>query len=261
MPPCPRRRCWWSRFRCCWAQPAVWLRSAPTHVGGHAPSDLESRPRGHAPAPDGIDRLTGLDLRDWHRAEGRRCRPGHRSGERVRAIPSTPASVTVDADAPAARARFNLSWPALIGAVLGRRRGHPDRVVRARSSVRRCARERRQGPGVEPPARRVRARHGRSKRGPLASKPRAVDADDVRHPAAVDPDPRDCRDVDGDRRRAVILHELAHIARRDCLTQTLAFVACALLVPSGRVVGHAAVADRTGARVRRPRDRGGHAAP
>ena len=32
----------------------------------------------------------------------------------------------------------------------------------------------------------------------------------------------------GDRRRAVILHELAHIARRDCLTQTLAFVACAL---------------------------------
>jgi hypothetical protein len=31
-----------------------------------------------------------------------------------------------------------------------------------------------------------------------------------------------------DRRRAVILHELAHIARRDCLTQTLAFVACTL---------------------------------
>lgn len=31
-----------------------------------------------------------------------------------------------------------------------------------------------------------------------------------------------------DRRRAVILHELAHIARRDCLTQMLAAVVCAL---------------------------------
>jgi hypothetical protein len=31
-----------------------------------------------------------------------------------------------------------------------------------------------------------------------------------------------------DRRRAVMLHELAHIARRVCLTQTLAFVACTL---------------------------------
>jgi len=31
-----------------------------------------------------------------------------------------------------------------------------------------------------------------------------------------------------DRRRAVILHELAHVARFDCLTQTAAFVACAM---------------------------------
>ena len=33
---------------------------------------------------------------------------------------------------------------------------------------------------------------------------------------------------DNDRRRAVILHETAHVARRDCLTQTLASAACAM---------------------------------
>ena len=144
--------------------------------------------------------LPGWTFDDWHRAEGRRCRPGHRSGKRVRRQPEH-AGVCHRRCGRSSGRRAPVQ-PLLAGAdrrgVLGRRRGRPDRVVRAtleRAPVR-APRERRQGPGVEPPARRVRARHGRAKRGPLASKPRAVDADDVRHPAAVDPDPRDCRDVD-----------------------------------------------------------------
>jgi beta-lactamase regulating signal transducer with metallopeptidase domain len=40
--------------------------------------------------------------------------------------------------------------------------------------------------------------------------------------------PADSDTWDDDRRRAVLLHELAHIARRDCLTQMLTAIACAL---------------------------------
>jgi hypothetical protein len=40
--------------------------------------------------------------------------------------------------------------------------------------------------------------------------------------------PADADSWDEDRRRAVLLHELAHIARHDCLTQLLAAIACAL---------------------------------
>ncbi len=48
----------------------------------------------------------------------------------------------------------------------------------------------------------------------------------VRQPAILIPSVADT--WSDDRRRAVLLHELAHIARRDCLTQLMAAVACAL---------------------------------
>jgi beta-lactamase regulating signal transducer with metallopeptidase domain len=43
-------------------------------------------------------------------------------------------------------------------------------------------------------------------------------------PAAAD-------DWPAERRRAVLLHEIAHVARHDCLTQTMAAIACALYWP------------------------------
>jgi beta-lactamase regulating signal transducer with metallopeptidase domain len=48
----------------------------------------------------------------------------------------------------------------------------------------------------------------------------------TRRPAIVIPATADT--WAGDRRRAVLLHELAHVARLDCLTQTLACAACAV---------------------------------
>ncbi len=45
-------------------------------------------------------------------------------------------------------------------------------------------------------------------------------------PAIVSPDTADAWTLE--RRRAVLLHELAHIERRDCLTQTLASLTCAV---------------------------------
>ena len=51
----------------------------------------------------------------------------------------------------------------------------------------------------------------------------------VRRPVIVIPSIADLWDED--RRRAVLLHELAHVVRFDCLTQTLAEVAVALYWP------------------------------
>lgn len=48
----------------------------------------------------------------------------------------------------------------------------------------------------------------------------------IRRPVIVVPSIADTWSAD--RRRAVLLHELAHVARRDCLTQMLAWTACAV---------------------------------
>ena len=148
------------------------------------------------------------------------------------ASPSTSASVTVAADAPPAGARrFNLSWPALIGAVYSGGVAViliPLFVHRLR--VRRCARR---ATDVRDPEwsrllaecahsmgvrREVRLLRSREQSMPMTF--------GIRRPSILIPAMADT--WTGDRRRAVILHELAHIARRDCLTQTVAFLACAL---------------------------------
>ena len=232
MPSCPRGCCCWSRCRCWSAQPARGDAVAPTHVGGHPAPDLEPRPRGRAPAPDGSDRLAGLDLHDCHRAEDRRCRPGHRSGERARGQPGH-AGVRGRryGGASGGRAQLSLSWPALVGVVYAA--GVAVMLIALfvhRSSVRRCARR---ASDVRDPEwsrllaecardmgvrREVRLLRSREQSMPMTF--------GIRRPSILIP--AIAGTWTGDRRRAVILHELAHIARRDCLTQTLAFVACAM---------------------------------
>ena len=272
MPPCPRRCCWWSRLRCCWAQPAVvaaLLRRRTSAATRHLVWSLALV--GALLLP-----MASFALPDWtfdDSAPRRRPPMPPRSSiggtspwpARARRCARRPSMQTL---LPAGARRFNLSWPALIGAVYSAGVvGHADSRcscnTRACGGSRARARATSSGPGMEPPARRVRARHGRAKRASalLRSREQSMPMTfGIRRPSILIP--AIAETWTGDRRRAVILHELAHIARRDCLTQTLAFVACALvLVPSGRVVGRAAAADRTGARVRRPRDRGRHAAP
>jgi Zn-dependent protease with chaperone function len=64
----------------------------------------------------------------------------------------------------------------------------------------------------------------------------------IRHRAIVLPALADT--WSGDMRRAVLRHEFAHVARRDCVTQAAAAFAFALLGSSSHVVAGAASADR-----------------
>ena len=87
----------------------------------------------------------------------------------------------------------------------------------------------------------------------------------TRRPSIVIPDIAD--QWTDDRRRAVLLHELAHVARRDCLTQSVAFGACALywfhpalwwVAGRLRVERELACDDRVIAAGSPPRDYAGH---
>ena len=71
----------------------------------------------------------------------------------------------------------------------------------------------------------------------------------TRRPAIVIPAIADT--WEDDRRQAVLLHELSHVARHDCLTRSdCRGVVCDVLVPPGDVVGRAAAPHRARAGVR-----------
>ena len=57
----------------------------------------------------------------------------------------------------------------------------------------------------------------------------------IRRPAIVIPSVAET--WPDDRRRAVLLHELAHVARRDCLSQSLAMAACAIISVTTSIAG------------------------
>src|SRR5918993_724748 len=146
--------------------------------------------------------------------------------------PSTPALVALAVATPSMGARgFDLSWRALTAAVYS---GGVAVILIAllahRSRVRRCARRgsrvsdrewtgllaecaRRMGVRTE-----IRLLRSREESMPMTFGIRRAS---ILIPAIADT-------WTNDRRRAVILHELAHIARRDCLTQTLVLAACTL---------------------------------
>jgi len=143
-----------------------------------------------------------------------------------------PVSITADASAPPAGGRrFSPSWPMLVGVVysggvaillcsLLAQRWRVRRFARRASAVTdpawsrllaECARD----IGVRSAVRLLRSRE--------QSMPMTFG---IRQPSILIPAVAET--WTDERRRAVLLHELAHIARRDCLTQTVAFMACTL---------------------------------
>ena len=150
-------------------------------------------------------------------------------------LPNTPPSSPLDVGrtpyTPAAQPRTDVAWPAVIGILYATGAGilllhlawqHRGvrRLARQASEVHDvewirllsdCARRL----GVDRPVRLLRSRE--------QSMPMAFGA---RRPAILIPAVADTWPAD--RRRAVLLHELAHVARYDCLTQMFAFAACAM---------------------------------
>jgi beta-lactamase regulating signal transducer with metallopeptidase domain len=193
-----------------------------------------------------------------------------RIDEPVAALSSL-ASVTIDADAASGPARgFSFSRPALIGGVYAVGVAVMLIALSAqRWSVRRCAR--RASAVEDSDWQRLLDDCGRSigVRGPvrlLRSRGETMPmAFGIRRPAILIPAMADT--WTDDRRRAVILHELAHIARYDCLTQTLAVAACTIywfhpaiwwVARRLRIERELACDDRVIAAGTRPREYAGH---
>ncbi|MGH9160153.1 MAG: M56 family metallopeptidase [Vicinamibacteraceae bacterium] len=143
---------------------------------------------------------------------------------------SAPRPATTEYD-PVPRRVVSMSWPAVVAGVyaagllvmlmhLGIQRWSVRQLARRTSDVRdpewmRLLTECAASMGVLRPLRLLRSRE--------RSMPMTFG---TRHPTILIPAVADTWSVD--RRRAVVLHEMAHVTRYDCLTQRLAFAACAL---------------------------------
>ena len=204
---------------------------APASLGRHAPSRLDAGDRRRAAAAGGVASRcpSGPSSFARRRQSRRRRRPVDSRVDDRRSrdeCPPAPAPLAADArrslaNAPAQR----LSWLAHCSAST-----QPASLVMLIQLVM----QRLERPAVRPPRRRLQRRrldaparrrappHGRQPSGTPAAKPRTQRPGGVRYPSPVDRVPGHCRHWTEDRRRAVMLHELAHVARYDCLTQMLA---------------------------------------